>query len=80
MKRDVSVFPIRHPNLWKLQWRDEPPRCLALKTNEAYVQEAERAVWNGDISFKGPIPFLLRVPHPKDQNKSSSLKVPGLYV
>lgn len=27
------VPSIRHPNTWDLHWGDEPPKCLALKTN-----------------------------------------------
>ena len=27
----------RHPKPWDLRWRDEPSKCLALKTNGAYI-------------------------------------------
>ena len=59
LKSKQSVFHMRHPNLWNLQWRDEPPTCLTLKTNEAYVQDTQGVVRSRDVSSKGlKYPFL----------------------
>lgn len=37
---------ITYSNPWDLHSKDEPPKYLALKTNEAYIQESHMTVGN----------------------------------
>lgn len=57
------------PILGTMLWRDEPSRCLALKTNRAYVQQTQTAV--GNLALKGLVHRLAR---PRTQCKNSRLK------
>lgn len=54
-----------------LHWEDEPLKHLALKTNEPYVQESQRAVGNQDSSLKRHVHSLTCS---KSQCRGSSLK------
>ena len=62
---------VKHPNPWDLHWKEEPPKCLALKTKGTYIQETQRAIGNRDFTPEG---LTHRVIHPGTQHKSSSLK------
>lgn len=42
----------RNPKPWEVHW-DKPLKCLALKSNEAYVQETQRAVVYWNTTCKG---------------------------
>ena len=44
-----------HLNPWDLCLRDEPSRCLALKTNRSAVQKKYKVIKNEDFAFKGLI-------------------------
>lgn len=54
-----------------MYWRDEPPKCLVLKTNIAYVQESHRAVGDGDSTLKV---LMVETHLPRTQHRSSSLR------
>ena len=41
------------PHLGVLHWEDEPPECLSLETNWAYIQERRKAIGNRDSTLKG---------------------------
>ena len=48
-----------HLNPWDLCLRDEPSRCLALKTNRSAVQKKYKVIKNEDFAFKGLIQRLI---------------------
>ena len=62
---------IRHPNPWILHMRDEPPKHLALKTNEEYTPNYGTAE-NGKLVFKG---LTHRFTQPENQHKNTGLKL-----
>lgn len=53
LKEQMFVPHTRHPNAWIPYQRDEPVKCLALKTNRNYVQGKHRVVKNEDFTLKG---------------------------
>lgn len=53
LRNEESESYIRLPGLRLLHWKDEPPICLALKTNRAYIWERGRAVGNQDSILEG---------------------------
>lgn len=61
---------IRHPDSWILHMRDEPPKHLALKTNEEYTPHYGNAE-NGKLAFKG---LTHRFTQPENQHKNAGLK------
>ena len=61
---------IRHPKSWILHVRDEPPKHLALKTNEEYTPNY-RTAENGKLAFKG---LTRRFTQPENQHKNAGLK------
>lgn len=60
---------IQHLHPWNLHWRGELPKRMALKTNQAYIQETQRAVGNWPSSLEGQFRFTCS----KTQHKSSKL-------
>lgn len=54
LRNKGSVPHIRHLNPWEMNWRNESPKHLTLKTNMAFqFLENHRAVGNGDSILKG---------------------------
>ena len=62
---------IRLPSLGVLYKEYEPPKCWALKTSGAYVQESQTAVENWDSTLKG---HMQKLTHFESQCRGSSLK------
>lgn len=62
---------ITHPRPWNLHKKDEPPKCLALKTSRACVWENQTALENQASAFKG---LMHRLTHSESQCRGSSLK------
>ena len=52
-KSEEAKTHIRLPSAAASHQEKEPQECLALKANETYFQERNRAVGNGDLTHKG---------------------------
>lgn len=63
--------PHQGPQLLDCAQRDEPPKCLTLKTSGDYIQENHRTVVNRELTLKG---LMYRVTHLRTQCKNTSLK------
>lgn len=53
LRGEGLVLHIGNPSSQVLHRRDEPPNCLALKTNGNYIQENYRTVEGGKLLLKG---------------------------
>ena len=62
---------IRQPNPWDLQWKENTPKLLGVKSNGAYFQKNPRAIGNGKSTLKG---LVHRLTQARTQCKSNSLK------
>ena len=67
--------PIRRPGPWELHRRQEPPGHLALRTNEAQVQETQWAIGNHNIALQGLVGRLAHPDWPKPSTFRSTTTV-----
>lgn len=68
---------IGHSNLWDLQWRDRPPKYLALETNGAYVQGTQ-GLWGSQILLLRDSRVISLILTPSI--KATVRELPGLHV